>query len=299
MKWSKWSVLLVFVVAGMVLAAESVEKVELKLSAAQQASVDKIKEAGGMVLRVASNTTALDVAFHLSDKKNVDAALKGLAGVPNVTKLNLAGTDVTDAGLASLAGISSLTHLHLERTKIGDAGLAHLKGLSNLEYINLYGTQVTDKGISQLKGLKKLKKVYLWQSKATKAGGEALAKAIPGVYVNTGWVAPKIAPKPVPTPTKGPEKLTLKVIMTKGHKGDTSLIAKTLTKKASKAEIKTLVSYYTFMAKAKPKKGDAGSWKKKTAALLAASKLIEKGDAKGFVALKTASNCKACHSVHK
>lgn len=298
LKWSGILLLLTLGVFNVVMAAESVEKVDLKLTDAQQAAIDKVKDGGGMVLRVASNTPALDVAFHLSDKKNVDASLVQLKAVPNVTKLNLAGTDVTDAGLANVAALKDLTHLHLERTKIGDAGLAHLKGLANLEYINLYGTEVTDAGLNHLKGLKKLKKVYLWQSKATKAGGAALAKAIPNLYVNTGWEAPKVVATPV-TPDKPDGKVTFKVIMEKGHKGDTSLLAKTLTKKASKDEIKTLLGYYDALAKLKPKKGDDQSWKAKTAALIAAAKLVEKGDANGFVALKKASDCKACHSVHK
>ncbi len=286
-------IVLLMVGVGVVVAAESVEKVDLKLTDAQQAAVDKVKEGGGMVLRVASNTTALDVAFHLSDKKNTDGTIAHLKAVPNVTKLNLAGTDVTDAGLAHIAGLKTITHLHLERTNIGDAGLAHLKGLENLEYLNLYGTKVTDQGLNHLKGLKKLKKLYLWQSKATKAGGQGLAKAIPGLYVNTGWEKPKVVEPPKTA------EVTFKVIMEKGHKGDGSLLAKTLTKKASKDEIKALLGYYEALAKMKPKKGPANSWKAKTGALVAAIKLVDKGDQKGFVALKKASDCKACHSVHK
>jgi hypothetical protein len=292
--WTAIATVMILSVA--VFAADSTEKVELKLTKDQQAAAALIRKSGGMVLRVANNTTELDVAFHLSDKKGTDAVLGIVKTLPNVTKLNLAGTDITDAGLASVASLKDLTHLHLERTAITDKGIAQLKGLAKLQYINLYATQVTDKSIDTLKGLKNLKKVYLWQSKATKNGATALKKAIPGIYVNTGWEG-----KPIVAVAKPPvaTKLTMKVIMTKGHKGTTSLLAKAVGGKASKQDKALLLSYYQALAKLKPKKGDAKSWKAKTTALISAATKLTKNDKTAVAALKKASDCKACHSVHK
>ena len=54
-----------------------------------------------------------------------------------------------------------------------------------------------------------------------------------------------------------------------------------------------LTKYASWLAAYKPPKGDAESWKKKTAAITAAIKANDQA------ALKKAVNCKACHGVHK
>ena len=54
-----------------------------------------------------------------------------------------------------------------------------------------------------------------------------------------------------------------------------------------------LTKYASWLASYKPPKGDAESWKKKTAAVTAAIKANDQA------ALKKAVNCKACHGVHK
>ncbi|MEW6306480.1 MAG: hypothetical protein AB1705_23690 [Verrucomicrobiota bacterium] len=95
------------------------------------------------------------------------------------------------------------------------------------------------------------------------------------------------------------EKWTIKDIMKNGHKGDTATVKKAISGQASATEKKQLLEYYQAMAKLQPPEGDADSWKTKTAALIRAAELINKGDPKGTEALKSASNCKACHSVHK
>lgn len=312
MKRSIWLTLTILMISGIVIAAEITDKVEVKLTAAQQAVVDKVKALGGTVLRVAANSDAHEVAFHLSSNKNIDAALGLLKTIPNVTKLNLAGTDVSDAGLAQIAELNTLKHLHLEQTSIGDSGLDHLKGLANLEYLNLFGTQVTDQGLNELKALTNLKKLYLWQSKATKIGANDLAKSIPNLYVNTGEEALVIAPKPAPgsgnppkpTPPKpvvSKENLTIKLIMEKVHKGENTLLAKAIGKKANNDEVRRLLAYYEALSLLKPKKGKLRSWKTRTWDLMSAVKLLDANlaDQKGIDALKTASNCKACHTLHK
>ena len=54
-----------------------------------------------------------------------------------------------------------------------------------------------------------------------------------------------------------------------------------------------LTKYASWLASYKPPKGDAESWKKKTAAVTAAIKANDQA------AIKKATNCKACHNVHK
>jgi hypothetical protein len=94
----------------------------------------------------------------------------------------------------------------------------------------------------------------------------------------------------------------IKDVMKKYHKapqGQDHIAKKAAMGKASKEEINALVEAYSKMAKAKPSKGDNESWNQKNAKLLAATKALQKGDANGVALYKEASNCKACHSVHR
>jgi len=94
-------------------------------------------------------------------------------------------------------------------------------------------------------------------------------------------------------------KYSMEDIMKKGMKGDTSLLKKTIEGTASDADKKQLLEYVKDLAQHSPEKGDAASWKAKTAALIAATQKVVGGDKAAVAQLKEASNCKACHSVHK
>ena len=94
-------------------------------------------------------------------------------------------------------------------------------------------------------------------------------------------------------------KHSIKEIMEHGHKGDTALIRKATTGKASKEELQTLAAYYKEMSELEPPKGDKASWKTKTMALVTASEAMVKGEAGAVDKLKAASNCRACHTAHR
>lgn len=94
-------------------------------------------------------------------------------------------------------------------------------------------------------------------------------------------------------------KYSMEDIMKKGMKGDTSLLKKVMEGTASDAEKKELLEYVKALPQHEPPKGDAASWKAKTAALIAATEKVVHGDKAAVAALKEASNCKACHSAHK
>ena len=92
-------------------------------------------------------------------------------------------------------------------------------------------------------------------------------------------------------------KHTIKEVMKKAMKGP--LMKKVAGGDASDEEKKLLHEMFESMAKQKPKKGEAESWKKLTSALVAASKAAVEGDEKAPKMLKGAGNCKACHKLHK
>ena len=69
--------------------------------------------------------------------------------------------------------------------------------------------------------------------------------------------------------------------------------------KASDEEKAQLLTMFKALGAAKPKKGDAESWKTKTTALVAGAQAAVDGKKTAGGLLNKAANCKACHSVHK
>lgn len=90
-------------------------------------------------------------------------------------------------------------------------------------------------------------------------------------------------------------KISIKNVMKTCMKG--GLLKKVIDGNATDAEKAKLVEQFEALTADKPPKGDEASWKDKTAALLAGAQDAAAG--KGVDKLKAASNCKACHSVHK
>ena len=78
-----------------------------------------------------------------------------------------------------------------------------------------------------------------------------------------------------------------------------SLLDKILGGKSAEGDVKKLLEAYEVMAGQKAPQGDEKSWKDKTEALVAAAKGVSEKKEGGVDKLKAASNCKACHSVHK
>ena len=95
------------------------------------------------------------------------------------------------------------------------------------------------------------------------------------------------------------EELTIKAIMKEGFKGDTSLNKKISSGTATAEEKKRYLTLAEALGKAKPEKGDADSWSTKTKALTEAATAVVEGKGNAGDLLKAASNCKACHEVHK
>lgn len=83
------------------------------------------------------------------------------------------------------------------------------------------------------------------------------------------------------------------------HKGKDSMVNKIIAGKGSDEDHKKLLGLYEFMATQKPPMGDETSWKDKTSSLISVTKDVVAKKAGALDALKKASDCKACHSVHK
>ncbi len=95
-----------------------------------------------------------------------------------------------------------------------------------------------------------------------------------------------------------PEVKSIKEVMAL-HKGKDSTLAKVNEGKGTADDIKNLVDAYKALVGFKAPMGDEKSWKEKTEALLAAANEVADKKAGGVDNLKKASDCKACHSVHR
>ncbi len=90
---------------------------------------------------------------------------------------------------------------------------------------------------------------------------------------------------------------TIKEVMKQAHKG--GLLKKVLAGKGRHKDAMELIDFYASLADNQPPEGDAGSWKAKTDALIIAAARVSVKRKDGIAKLKAATNCKACHKVHK
>lgn len=105
-----------------------------------------------------------------------------------------------------------------------------------------------------------------------------------------------VAPLAVAEEEGGP-KHSIKEVMKLAHKD--GLLKKVLGGEASDDDKKMLLDLYVSMLEGKPKKGDMASWQTLAGkSALAAAKVVV-GREGALKELEAATNCKACHSVHK
>ncbi len=90
-------------------------------------------------------------------------------------------------------------------------------------------------------------------------------------------------------------------VMKEGLKGDDSLMAKVLDKKATAEETKSLNDLVKTLEGTKPARGEQEAYDTKVKALIDALAKVAEGDTSdgALDALDEAQSCKACHSEHK
>ncbi|MBN8246877.1 MAG: hypothetical protein J0L84_05470 [Verrucomicrobia bacterium] len=93
--------------------------------------------------------------------------------------------------------------------------------------------------------------------------------------------------------------LTTEQIMEEGFKGKTSLAARLSENTASDADKQRMVYLTQQLALNKPSKGDLGSWQEKTAKMNRAALALADKLPDSIELWRAASDCKACHSIHK
>jgi hypothetical protein len=94
-----------------------------------------------------------------------------------------------------------------------------------------------------------------------------------------------------------PAKHTIKEVMKKAH-GE-KLLNKVVDGSASKEEKDQLLDLYISLFDNKPPKGESDEWMQHSGMLILAAARVAVGRDGAVDQLKAASNCKACHDVHK
>jgi uncharacterized protein (TIGR02996 family) len=118
----------------------------------------------------------------LSGPSGTTATGRGLENFPLLTHLNLEGSRADDAGLAHVAKLPRLRALKVMHTRVTGAGLAHLSDLRWLETLSLSQQKaVTDKDLVHLEGLKNLGHIDLYGTRVTTRGVNRLRKKLKGL----------------------------------------------------------------------------------------------------------------------
>jgi hypothetical protein len=95
-------------------------------------------------------------------------------------------------------------------------------------------------------------------------------------------------------------KHTIKEVMQAAHgREGARLRQKVIDGQATAEEKVQLMDMYLSLAENAPPRGSAEDWHTKTDALLVAAVKVVAGREDGVAALRTASNCMACHSAHR
>ncbi len=159
----------------------------MKVSAAKEADINKLKEKNILVMPLAKDLNLLEVSC-VNTKDFNDEQAKLLPTLANqIVWLKLSNTKITDTATTEIGKLPNLVKLFLTNTAITDAGLDKLSGLKNLEYINLVNTKITDAGLAKLAKIKSLRKIFLWQTLVSKPAFEAFKKANPTILADMGW----------------------------------------------------------------------------------------------------------------
>ncbi|WP_018626890.1 c-type cytochrome domain-containing protein [Niabella aurantiaca] len=166
--------------------AKSADVPDAAVSAASEDAVNKLKDAGVMVVPVAHEKNYLSVNF-VTAGNQARQLVKLLEPLKKqLVWLRLDGSDIDDAALAAIAKLEGLTRLYLSNTAITDAGLQHLKPLKQLQVLNLVGTKVTDKGVAELKTMPALRAIYLYKTNINRNAWVQLKRAFPKTILDSG-----------------------------------------------------------------------------------------------------------------
>ncbi|OYP38129.1 leucine-rich repeat domain-containing protein [Rhodopirellula sp. MGV] len=173
-------------------------------SSLTDAAADSIKRFKGLAkLRLASNDLSSQAVVVLSDLSDLeefdvsdcakvdDDAIKPLAKLGKLSKLNLYATEVAEGPWAELSGLQHLRWLNVDKTGVNDAALEGIGTLEGLKFLHLGSTKITDAGMPKLAGLQSLENLIVTRTAVTQAGVDQLQQLLPGTEIQLEYVEGK------------------------------------------------------------------------------------------------------------
>lgn len=157
-----------------------------EVNKANQSAIDKLKNAGAVVLPIAQNSHFLMVNLVNANVRLVTEQ-RLLVPINNqLISLRAGNTAVSDSLLEQIGLCKNLIRLHLDHSRVTDGGLKQLKQLKLLQYLNVVGTVVSIRGLEQLQGLNELGAVYCYQSAVQQQDLLRLKKIFPTTRIDLG-----------------------------------------------------------------------------------------------------------------
>ncbi len=159
---------------------------DVPVSKPGEETIERLKNAGVMVIPVAKNSNYLSISF-VTAGPGADSLAKLLEPLKKqLVWLKLDNAAISDATMDAISGLTTLRRLSLSNTNITDKGLEKLQSLQQLQSLNLVATKVTAQGVMQLGKIKSLKNLYLYHTGVNNNDWNALQKAFPGAQLDSG-----------------------------------------------------------------------------------------------------------------
>ena len=106
-------------------------------------------------------------------------SFRQLAGIAQLTSLNVGGSGVGDKDLSPVARLSHLEVLALQNTRITGAALVQLKGMQRLNVLNLKNCRVSDGDLEVLLSMPNLRIVHAAGSDISEAAVRTMNEKLP------------------------------------------------------------------------------------------------------------------------
>lgn len=164
-----------------------------EVKAANENDIQKLKDAGMVVMPVAQNSNYVMVNFVMAPQAG-DKEVELLTAIKEqLVWLKMGNTKITDDALAIIGMFPNIIQLQLNNTEVSDKGMEFLKNLQKLQSLSLVGTEVTESGVRVLSEIKSLQSIYLYQTAVDKATIEELQGLFSVAKLDTGgYIVPTL-----------------------------------------------------------------------------------------------------------
>ena len=149
--------------------------------------------------------------LELFESNVTDDGLVLLQGQTKLKHIVLTGTPITGSGLQYLQGLPVLARLELAWTEITNDSIPKLQGLPKLEYLDLSATAISDASVESLSELTWLKTLNVEYTDLSLEGITRIRTALPNSRVISSFVPKSVVDEAEPLPETDPQVSTLEV----------------------------------------------------------------------------------------